>query len=315
MLNSMGGDSGPIIRVEGVHKSFGRLKALDGVGFEVMPASCVGILGPNGAGKTTLMKMLYAKCRRDRRPESALEVFGRDPERNELYIKHLSGVVPQEDNLDSELTVRQNMHIFSKFYCIRKDEAASRIEELLAFMELGDKVDARIKELSGGMKRRLLVARALLNRPRLLILDEPTTGLDPQVRHLIWDRIRHLRSQGVTILLTTHYMDEAFQLCERVIIMNLGTVVMEGAPSELISANLERYALEILRPSSLSSLPGPAEGMRVDRSHDEMLIYADDMEALGEMAARLPAGSGHVRPTNLEDLFLRITGRKLIGGQ
>ena len=301
-----------IVRVRGVHKTYGRLKAVDGVSFAVEPAGCVGILGPNGAGKTTMLKMLYGKCLRDPKPPSTIEVFGKDPKRDELYIKHLSGVVPQEGNLDSELTVRQNLKVFTKFYCIEKVEAEQRIDALFEFMELGEKANFKIKELSGGMKRRLLIARALLNQPELLIFDEPTTGLDPQVRHLIWDRIRHLRKSGVTILITTHYMDEAFQLCDKVIIMNLGRVVLEGEPSDLISSNMERHVMEVLRPELMEGreiAAGP--GMRLDRTHDEILLYSNDLAALNETAAGLPAGAGHVRPANLEDLFLRITGRKL----
>ena len=199
-----------VISVKGITKSFGSYRAVDEVNFEVKEAECFGLLGPNGAGKTTTMKMLFGKSFPDRDGKGEIEVFGYTPEKNSLEIRALSGIVPQQDNLDQELNVRDNLKIYAKFYGIKESEACKRIEELLEFMELKEKADANVRTLSGGMQRRLTIARALLNNPKLIILDEPTTGLDPQVRHLIWNKLRELKEKGVTILLTTHYMEEAF---------------------------------------------------------------------------------------------------------
>ena len=192
--------------------------------------------------------MLTGKGIRDKIKNSAIDVFGYDPERNELEIKFFSGIVPQDDNLDTELNVFQNLHIYSKFYNISYKTAKQKINELLNFMELGNKVKSKIRHLSGGMQRRLVIVRALLNNPKLLIMDEPTTGLDPQVRHIIWDKLRILKKQGVTILLTTHYMEEAYQLCDKIILMNNGRKVLEGNPALLVKNNIEKYVLEIFNP-------------------------------------------------------------------
>ncbi len=288
------------VRVKHLRKCFGKLCAVKGIGFEVEEGRCVGLLGPNGAGKTTTLRMLYGMCRRDEDSSSVVDVMGFDPDRSELEIKARSGIVPQEDNLDSELSVRQNLLIYAKFYGMPDAVAHRRIDELSEFLELSEKSGSRIRELSGGMKRRLIIARALINEPKLLILDEPTTGLDPQVRHLIWDKVRHLKQGGVTILLTTHYMEEAFQLCDKVIIMHEGRVVAEGDPTEMIRDGMERYVLEVIRPELIGK-----------SSHDEALLYSNDSEELMKELDRMPPGAAHVRPSNLEDLFLRITGRKL----
>jgi lipooligosaccharide transport system ATP-binding protein len=201
-----------VININNISKSFGKVRAVQNLSFSVEEGSCFGFLGPNGAGKTTVMKIIYGKCTREKNSDDTMDIFGYDPAKNELAIKYLSGVVQQEDNLDDELNVAQNLMIYSKFYNMPVKEARERIEYLLDFFELSDKTKSKIKELSGGMKRRLVIARALLNSPRLLILDEPTTGLDPQVRHLIWEKIRQLQKQQTTVLLTTHYMEEAFRL-------------------------------------------------------------------------------------------------------
>jgi lipooligosaccharide transport system ATP-binding protein len=300
------------ISVRQLYKRFGGFLAVRGVSFDVECGRCVGLLGPNGAGKTTTLKVLYGMCRRDA-DSASVRVLGFDPARDELEIKCRSGVVPQDDNLDSELKVRQNLLVYAKFYGLPGDVARQRIDELLHFFEIADKRDARIRELSGGMKRRLLIARALINNPKLLILDEPTTGLDPQVRHLIWDKIRHLKREGVTILITTHYMEEAFQLCDKVIIMNEGVIVAEGDPAELISGKVERFVLEIIRPERMEGdvarLVGA--GMRVERALGTAFIYSDEDAGLRSILASLPPGAAHIRPSNLEDLFIRLTGRKL----
>ncbi|MHC5117238.1 MAG: ABC transporter ATP-binding protein, partial [Planctomycetota bacterium] len=206
-----------VIEVQNASKTFRSVRAVNGLSFEVPEKSCFGFLGPNGAGKTTMMKMLYARALRDTSAESTINVFGYDPTHQELQIKYLSGVVPQEDNLDEELNVIQNLLLFARFYNMPTRQAKERAEELLDFLELTEKQNSLIRDLSGGMKRRLVIARALLNQPRLLILDEPTTGLDPQVRHVIWDKLRQLKKQGTTLLLTTHYMEEAFALCDTIL--------------------------------------------------------------------------------------------------
>jgi lipooligosaccharide transport system ATP-binding protein len=301
-----------VIRAKNIHKSYGNIKAVKGMNFILKKATCLGFLGPNGAGKTTMMNLVYGKAERDRNSESSLRVFGYDPEKNELEIKYVSGVVPQENNLDVELNVMKNLFIYSKFYGIVRAEAKTRIETLLEFMELSDKTKAKIKELSGGMKRRLIIARALLNNPKLLILDEPTTGLDPQVRHLIWDKIRQLKSEGTTILLTTHYMEEAFQIADQIIIMNQGQKVIEGNPKQLLEEHIERYVLEVKNKQSFVQIENAAsEYLRMDRSSESMLLYSDDLGPLTRLSERLHPGDYFHRETNLEDLFLKLTGREL----
>ncbi len=248
-----------------MRKTYGALTAVKSLSFSVAASTCYGLLGPNGAGKTTMLKMIYAKCLRDRDQASVISVFGYDPAANELAIKALSGVVPQEDNLDAELSVLQNLRVYAKLYGLPRGVADRRIDELLSFMELGEKRLVKIRELSGGMKRRLIIARALLNQPRLLILDEPTTGLDPQVRHLIWDKLHQLKREGLTILLTTHYMEEAFQICDRVLIMHKGDKLMEGSPHTLVEGNIERFVLEVRGREAPARLPGPHPGRRAAR--------------------------------------------------
>jgi lipooligosaccharide transport system ATP-binding protein len=302
-----------LIDVANVSKSYGTLQAVKSLSFTVTRATCVGLLGPNGAGKTTMMKMIYAKCLRDATPDSRISVFGRDPGREELAIKFLSGVVPQEDNLDQELNVRQNLLVYAKLYGMARRAARKRIDELLAFMELGEKREAKIKELSGGMKRRLIIVRALLNAPRLLILDEPTTGLDPQVRHLIWDKLRQLKRDGLTILLTTHYMEEAFQICDSILIMHKGVKVMEGPPRRLLAERIERHVLELRGPGIREravSLPHD-DAVRAEESAEAVRFFANDSGALRSLVDQLGPGEYYVRETNLEDLFLRATGSSL----
>ena len=303
-----------IITVSNISKSFGKVQAVLNLSFRVEAGSCFGFLGPNGAGKTTAMKIIYGKSTRDQDGQSHMDIFGYDPATNELAIKYLSGVVQQEDNLDDELNVIQNLMIYARFYNMPGKAARERIEYLLDFLELSDKASAKIKELSGGMKRRLVIARALLNSPRLLILDEPTTGLDPQVRHLIWDKIRQLQKQNTTVLLTTHYMEEAFQLCDRLLIMHKGQNIMEGTPSELLDKNIERYVLEVrnAEPGREIQADRIPHGVRADHALDTVRYYGDDMDALKELAgAGLKAGGYLIRQTNLEDVFLKATGRGL----
>ncbi|MBF0538119.1 MAG: ABC transporter ATP-binding protein [Nitrospirae bacterium] len=292
--------------------------AVRGVSFDVGGAACVGLLGPNGAGKTTLMKMIYGKSLRDERPDSAISVFGYDPMYDALKIKSICGVVPQDDNLDIELNVVENLMTFCKFYGIRRSDALKRIDELLDIMELSDKREAKIKNLSGGMKRRLIIARALINNPRLLILDEPTTGLDPQVRHFMWDKLRQMKKDNLTILLTTHYMEEAFQLCDDLIIINDGEKVIQGNPNELLQRYIERYVLELRQWQGAQSLKDHTSyghigdlNLRVDHAHGTTHVYSNSMDPLQDIIKTLNSDDYYLRQANLEDLFLKATGRSL----
>jgi len=307
----------PVILFENVHKSYRDVKAVDGISFDVMPSICFGLLGRNGAGKSTIMRILYRKAERDASPRATVSVFGLDPERSELAIKCRSGVVPQDDNLDEELDVTQNLNVFARLYGMAAARAKQRIAELLDFMELSEKSRANIRELSGGMKRRLVIVRALLHEPRLLILDEPTTGLDPQVRHTIWEKLRQLKRGGLTIVLTTHYMEEAFQLCDDVLIIEKGQAVLRGHPKHLVEHHIEPYVLELtdatLAPRAIERLPKGSA--RVEQSNGAVRIYAADYAALTAAADQLPPGDHHLRPSNLEDVFLKATGRRLDAGQ
>jgi lipooligosaccharide transport system ATP-binding protein len=303
-----------VININNISKSFGKVRAVQDLSFAVEAGSCFGFLGPNGAGKTTAMKMIYGKCTRDKNPHDTMDIFGYDPVENELAIKYLSGVVQQENNLDDELNVAQNLMIYSRFYNMQAKVARERIEFLLDFFELSDKTKSKIKELSGGMKRRLVIARALLNWPKLLILDEPTTGLDPQVRHLIWEKIRQLKKQQTTVLLTTHYMEEAFQLCDQLLIMHKGKKIMEGKPAELLEQNIEEYVLEILDTEIIKPecRDIAQRNIRIEDAPGVMHYYSDDVDALKDFAAGcLESGNYMIRQTNLEDVFLHATGRQL----
>lgn len=304
----------PAICVQNLNKTFGPVKAVDSLDFTVDAAECFGLLGPNGAGKTTTMKILYGKAMPDPQPEPRISVFGCHPRSQALTIKAFSGIVPQMDNLDSELNVSDNLAIYARFYGLSGVQARQRIDELLDFMELKEKARARIRELSGGMKRRLTIARALLNQPRLLILDEPTTGLDPQVRHLIWNKLRELKDMGVTVLLTTHYMEEAFQICDRIIIMDKGKKMLEGNPRQLLAAHLDGFVMEIygvgeerLKSGTLPDLPG----VRWEYHQETLFVYSGSAERLAHFAEALQIFDYHVRQANLEDLFLQVTGRAL----
>jgi len=302
-----------IIVAEHVTKTFPKVVAVNNLSFEVSRETCFGVLGPNGAGKSTLMRIIYAKCVRDKSRADRLRIFGYDPNEQELAIKYYSGVVPQDNNLDEELNVIQNLMIYSKFYRIPAGVARERIAYLLDFLELTEKAGARITELSGGMKRRLVIARALINNPQLLILDEPTTGLDPQVRHLIWDKLRLLKKEGTTILLTTHYMEEAFQICDSVMIMHKGQRIIEGPPRQLLRKNIERFVLEVFDASSLADKLAEAaqKQIRIDRSQQVTLLFSDNLDNLKALAGSLARGNYYLRETNLEDVFLKATGRGL----
>jgi len=297
------------ITADNINKTYKTLKAVDDLSFFVNKSECFGILGPNGAGKTTMMKMLYGKAVRDR-DSGRINVFGYDPKNRELEIKYLSGIVPQENNLDDELSVIQNLLIYSKFYGLNCRKSLDRINELLEFMELTGKKHEKIRHLSGGMKRRLTFVRSLLNNPRLLILDEPTTGLDPQVRHNIWDKIRLLKKDGVTIILTTHYMEEAYQLCDRVILMHKGRKILEGNPLDLINKNIDKYVLEILNHALFDKIK-IGKNINSDRTQNRMYLYSMNLKSLELLAGGLKPGDYYLRQSNLEDLFLKTTGRIL----
>ncbi len=302
------------VRVEKLNKSYGKIQAIKQLDFQVAASECFGLLGPNGAGKTTAMKILYGKARPDPGADTVISVFGFDPRQQSLAIKALSGIVPQQDNLDTQLSVNDNLLIYSKFYGISTKDAKKRIGELLDFVELQDKALVKIKELSGGMQRRLTIARALLNNPKLLILDEPTTGLDPQVRHLIWNKLRDLKTMGVTVLLTTHYMEEAFQICDRLIIMDKGKKILEGHPRSLLSEHLELFVMEIYGISEMHLQSSPFEDtkdIRFEFFQETLFAYSNDTNALTSFADFMQITDYHVRQSNLEDLFLRVTGRSL----
>ncbi len=295
-------------------KRYRFLEAVRSISFEVPEQTCFGFLGPNGAGKTTTMRMISCALP----PTSGdLRVLGMSVAEQARRIKSRMGLVPQEDNLDEEITVLDNLLIHARYHGIRPREARPRAVELLSFMELEEKKDRDIRELSGGMKRRLMIARGMLNSPDILILDEPTTGLDPQARHLVWERLRTLKRQGVTLILTTHYMDEAAQLCDRLVIMHEGRVIVEGPPRTLVEEHTSREVVEVFEPpvelhADLEALLSVARG--IERLADRWLFYTDEGDVLLDKvrALPLPAGSVWLRGGTLEDVFLRLTGRGLL---
>lgn len=286
-------------------KHFDDLAAVDNISFEVAPGETFGILGENGAGKSTTMRMIAC---RSPLTSGRLEVNGLDVVRNDRMVRALIGVVPQENNLDPDLSVIENLLVYSRYFRIPKSEAETRSRELLDFVRVSHKAKSKIDALSGGMKRRLVIARALLHRPQILLLDEPTTGLDPSVRQEIWDKLEELRrDQGLTIVLSTHYMDEAEKLCHRMIMMAHGKIVASGAPQELIRAHAKTYALEI-REAGDTSLQ-PENGRFIAKTRGNAHVYfADSSEELTPLMAHYGERPMHLRPSNLEDVFLQITG-------
>lgn len=298
-----------IIEAEGLTKAFGPLVAVKGISFGVRKGECFGILGPNGAGKTSTIRMIYGFS-----PSTggSLKVFGRESAKNQRAIKARIGVCQQDNNLDPELTVIENLMVFARYFDIPLKTARRKAEELLAFMALDQRRDAPMSELSGGMMRRLVLARALINDPDLLILDEPTTGLDPQARHQVWERLGALRSQGLTILITTHYMEEAAHLCDRLVIMDHGSILVEGSPSALIEAHVGRYVIEVGEPTSelRTYLAGNYPGHE-DLGH-RLIIYSQAQDELFHRIADNYCKEGCIlRTATLEDVFLRLTGRDL----
>jgi lipooligosaccharide transport system ATP-binding protein len=307
-----------LIRARGLVKRFGEFEAVRGIDVDVRPGEAFGFLGPNGAGKSSTMRMIGAVS-----PPSGgeLRVFGLDPVTHGSQIRARIGVCPQEDTIDAELRVRENLVVYGRFFGLSRAQCRARADELLAFVSLADRANASVESLSGGMKRRLTIARALINSPQLLLLDEPTTGLDPQARHLVWERLFRLKQQGVTLVLTTHYMDEAEQLCDRLVVMDGGKIVAEGSPQALIDQYSTREVTELRFPDDgHADLAGAVTdrvgdlATRVEILPDRLLLYADDGEAA---AAAVSHGGLHptsvlVRRSSLEDVFLRLTGRSLV---
>jgi len=301
-----------IVTAENLGKSYGQLRALKGVSFAVREGECCGFLGHNGAGKSTTMRMIYGLSTVD---EGLLTVFGRPVRLTPPDIKRLIGVVPQEDNLDPDLNVLENLEVYGGLFGLRRREARERAVELLVLMGLEDKIHAAVEALSGGLKRRLVIARALINRPRLVVLDEPPPGLAPQARHLVWQKLRSLKTEGVTLILTTHYMEEAAQLCDRLLVMHEGVILAEGSPRELVERYTLPWAIEVLVP--LDDVPPgladkiAAAGGEILQVVDGLFLYAADGEALWHRLGcwGLPHHACQLRPANLEDVFLKLTGR------
>jgi len=303
-----------LIEVENLTKKFGDFTAVNGITFSVKQGESFGLLGPNGAGKSSTMRIIAATSQRT---SGDVKILGKDPEVNGPQIRAHLGVVPQQDNLDEELTCAENLYIYGRYFGLPKKMVIAKIDELLEFAQLIDKKDTKVNALSGGMKRRLTIARALVSDPDILMLDEPTTGLDPQARHILWDRLFRLKEKGVTLLITTHHMDEAEQLCDRLIVMDKGQIMAEGAPAELIKQYSSKEVLEVRFGSDrnaqmvdkLKSL-----ATRLEELPDRLLLYAESGE---DLLAKITGMNIHpntslVRRSSLEDVFLRLTGRSLI---
>ncbi|GII60821.1 ABC transporter [Sphaerisporangium krabiense] len=304
----------PLIHARGLVKRFGDFTAVDGIDLAVAPGEAFGFLGPNGAGKSSTMRMIGCVSL----PTAGeLRILGMDPVRQGTAIRARLGVCPQLDNLDVDLNVRENLLTYARYFGIPRAEARRRAEELLRFVQLADRAGSKVEPLSGGMKRRLTIARAMVNDPDIVLLDEPTTGLDPQARHLLWERLFQLKRRGTTLVLTTHYMDEAEQLCDRLVVMDGGRIVAEGSPRQLITTYSTPEVVELRfgdeRPADLAGkLAGV--GRRVDPLPDRLLVYAEDGDvATAEVHRRgLTPSSVLVRRSTLEDVFLHLTGRTLV---
>jgi lipooligosaccharide transport system ATP-binding protein len=295
-------------------KSYDGFEAVKGVDFEVYRGECYGFLGPNGAGKTTTMKMIYGAVIPT---DGELEVAGLDVRRCEREIKRRIGVVPQENNLDDDLKVKENLLVYGRYYDLPRKVAFQRAEELLEFVELTERAESPVDQLSGGMKRRLLIARALINDPEIVVLDEPTTGLDPQARHLVWDRLRALAAEGKTLVLTTHYMEEAARLCDRLVIMEGGLIIAQGSPKELIEEHVSPQVLEFRAgPEELERLRPVVEATAdaVERTGEALLVFTADADTIMDRVREcgVEVENTVYRNAGLEDVFLRLTGRRLI---
>ncbi len=304
----------PLIQARGLVKRFGDFVAVNGIDVDVHPGEAFGFLGPNGAGKSSTMRMIGCVS-----PPSAgtLRILGMDPVRDGTSIRARLGVCPQQDSLDPELTVTENLTVYASYFGIARNVARERAAELLDFVQLSERAGDKVEPLSGGMKRRLTIARALVNEPDLVLLDEPTTGLDPQARHLVWERLFRLRQRGVTLVLTTHYMDEAEQLCDRLVVMDKGKIVAEGSPRQLIDQHSTREVLELrFGDESLDTFASKLQGIgeRVEVLPDRILIYATDGDAAAAAVheRHLAPSSVLVRRSSLEDVFLLLTGRTLV---
>ncbi len=305
-MSERGRARGFAIEARDLIKEYGELVAVNRVGFSVRYGEAFGMLGPNGAGKSTIMRMIIC---RSPLTGGALDVVGLDVTRHPREIKESVGVVPQENNLDPDLNVRDNLLVYSRYYRIPRQIAEKRADELIEFVELGEKRDARIETLSGGMKRRLMIARALINNPMILILDEPTTGLDPHVRLAIWDKLRQLRDQGLTILLSTHYMDEAEKLCDRLVIIDKGNILVSGTPRELIERYAMHFTLEA-RGCNGRDLKSTVPQIIAERRGSTHFYFASTAELLAPLMSEYEEYETYLRPSNLEDVFLRLTDRE-----
>ncbi|MEI9906772.1 MAG: ATP-binding cassette domain-containing protein [Actinomycetota bacterium] len=303
-----------LIEVRGLIKKYGDFVAVNGIDFHVRKSESFGFLGPNGAGKSTTMRIIAATSQRT---SGDVTILGKDPEVQGPQIRAHLGVVPQQDNLDLQLTVSENLYIYGRYFGLSGKFIRAKINELLEFAQLEDKRDVKTEALSGGMKRRLTIARSLVNEPEILILDEPTTGLDPQARHILWDRLFRLKEDGITLLLTTHYMDEAEQLCDRLMVMDKGSIMAEGSPSELIKRFSTKEVLEVRFGSNRNAELAPAMEKlceRIEVLPDRILLYSDNAETVLEnvVGSGLHPNTSLVRRSSLEDVFLRLTGRSLV---
>ena len=310
----MSEENQPLISATNLTKTFGEFTAVDGIDFSVAKGEAFGLLGPNGAGKSTTMRMISATMHRS---SGDLTILGKDPNTHGPEIRAHLGVVPQQDTLDRELKVWENLYIYGRYFGLARKFLKAKVEELLAFAQLEDKRNNKTEDLSGGMKRRLTIARALVSEPEVLLLDEPTTGLDPQARHILWDRLFRLKEQGVTLVITTHYMDEAEQLCDRLIVMDKGKIMAEGKPADLIREYSSREVIEV-RYGSDRNADVAKQIVKIGDRHevlpDRILIYTEqgeaDLQAIVALAGQ-PVTS-LVRRSSLEDVFLRLTGRSLV---
>jgi lipooligosaccharide transport system ATP-binding protein len=299
-----------VVSAKNIKKSFGKLEVIKNLSFEIDEGICFGMLGPNGAGKTTMIKALLGLSPFE---QGELEVLGYKIPNDATKARSKIGVVPQNDNLDPEFTVKENLEIYGSYFKLNKSELKGRILELLEFAELTQKADERIQKLSGGMLRRLTVARALVHNPELIILDEPTTGLDPQVRHTLWDRLYALRKSGKTLLLTTHYMEEAQRLCDELIVIDGGMILDRGSPKELIKRHIESEVIELKERISteLQKKLEALENVRVESYQDQTICYTQDSNSVLKTLSSYSELPILHRPANLEDVFLKLTGREL----
>jgi len=313
-VRRMSGESEVLINAVGLRKEYGDFVAVDGIDFQVKKGESFGFLGPNGAGKSTTMRIIAATLTRT---AGEITILGNDPEKHGPEIRAHLGVVPQQDNLDNALTVEDNLYVYGRYFGLSKKFIRAKIEDLLDFAQLQEKRSVKVEALSGGMKRRLTIARALVSEPEILMLDEPTTGLDPQARHILWDRLFRLKEDGVTLLITTHYMDEAEQLCDRLIVMDKGRIMAEDSPANLIKTYSTKEVLEVRFGTDRNALyADQLKSMceRIEVLPDRILMYSNDCEQLLHeiTQAGMHPTTSLVRRSSLEDVFLRLTGRSLV---